>query len=571
MILAYVDLVAGYLYNNMDKDRPASESASHSSKANSFVVDKPNISDAQIPSNLRRGYEKSPEHDDHMRRSQNAVPNEIYQGSGTASDPFLVEFTKGDPTNPRNFSPARKWYFVFVVTMSVFAATLASSAYAGSANEIIAQFEVSQELFAAGISLYVLGFALGPALWAPLSELYGRYIWYITTHAAMVAFVAGATGANSIATLLVLRFLAGMFGASPLTNSGGFIADMFEPDERGVAMSLFSTAPFLGPLVGPIIGGFISMTIGWKWVQGAMAIFIGIVWLVGTFTLQETYGPVILQRKARKLSKEARQTYISILVKEKGTPSVLQVFSTALQRPWILLFREPIVLIASTYLAILYGTLYMLLDAFPIVYQELRGWNEGVGGLAFVGVAVGTVITNAYLVLDNRRYKAHGKDATPEDRLPPAIAGAFALPVFIFAFAWTISPSIHWSASILLSSGFAFGMVTVFMGILNYLVDAYTIYAASVLAATAMFRAFFGAAFPLFTTQMYRNLGIHWASSIPAFLTLACLPFPLLMYKYGAKVRLRCKYAKEAALLLAKMEKAQEEKAADSGSSEKAV
>ncbi|KAJ4287154.1 hypothetical protein N0V90_012552 [Kalmusia sp. IMI 367209] len=436
--------------------------------------------------------------------------------------------------------------------------TMTSAAYSGSAMEIIAEFDCSQEVYALGLSLYVLGFAVGPPLWAPLSELYGRTIWYMTTHGVMVAFVAGCAGANSITSLLVFRFFAGAFGASPLTNSGGFIADMFGPDERGVAMSIFSAAPFLGPLIGPLVGGFISITIGWRWVQGVMAIFIGIVWIVGVFTLSETYGPVILRWKAERMSKETGKRYISILVKNHKQVTATEVFGKALQRPWVLLFREPIVLIASTYLAILYGTLYMLMGAFPIIYEDLRGWNEGIGGLAFLGVSIGCCIGLGYIIMDNKRYKAHGKQATPETRLPPTIVGGFVLPISMFAFAWTSFPSIHWSASIILSSGFGFGMVLVFLSILNYLIDAYTIYAASVLAATAMYRAIFGAAFPLFTTQMYHNLGIHWASSIPAFLTLACIPFPVLMYQHGAKIRLKCKYSKEAALLLARMERVSE-------------
>ncbi|KAJ4361019.1 uncharacterized protein N0V89_001588 [Didymosphaeria variabile] len=505
------------------------------------------------------------------RRAHNVDPQNAYQGSGTDADPFLVEFRQNDPDNARNFSPAKKWYTVFVVTMSVFAVTMTSSAYSGSAVEVKAEFNCSQEVYALGLALFVLGFAVGPPLWAPLSELYGRTIWYKITHAVMVAFVAGCAGAKSIGSLLVFRFFAGAFGASPLSNSGGFIADMFGPHERGVAMSMFSAAPFLGPLLGPMVGGFISETIGWRWVQGVMAIYIGIVWIVGSFTLSETYGPVILQRKAKRLSKETGMKHISILVKDKGSAAVTNVFTKALRRPWVLLFREPIVLVGSTYLAILYGTLYMFMGAFPIIYQRLRGWDEGIGGLAFLGVAIGCLIALVYIFRDNTRYKAHGSKATPETRLPPAILGGVILPISMFAFAWTSFPSIHWSASIILSSGFGFGMVLIFISILNYLVDSYTIYASSVMAATAMFRAFFGAAFPLFTSQMYNKLGIHWASSIPAFLTLVCMPFPLLMYKYGETVRLKCKYSKEAALLLAKMERADEKRDGEDGSSEQEV
>lgn len=78
-------------------------------------------------------------------------------------------------------------------------------------------------------------------------------------------------------------------------------------------------------------------------------------------------------------------------------------------------------------------------------------------------------------------------------------------------------------------------------------------FAASVLAANAVLRSLFGAAFPLFTTQMYGNLGLHWAASIPAFLALACIPFPIVFWKYGHKIRARCKYAAEAARILEEM------------------
>lgn len=52
---------------------------------------------------------------------------------------------------------------------------------------------------------------------------------------------------------------------------------------------------------------------------------------------------------------------------------------------------------------------------------------------------------------------------------------------------------------------------------------------------------------------MYANLGIHWASSIPAFLALACLPFPFLFYKYGATIRKKCKYAAQSEAFMEKI------------------
>lgn len=126
------------------------------------------------------------------------------------------------------------------------------------------------------------------------------------------------------------------------------------------------------------------------------------------------------------------------------------------------------------------------------------------------------------------------------------MVSCLCLPIGLFWFAWTNSPSIHWIVSVIATAPFGFGMVLVFLSVFNYLIDAYVIYAASVLAANSVLRSLFGTAFPLFTTYMFENLGIHWASTIPAFLALACVPFPFLFYRYGSEIRKRCKYAAEA-------------------------
>lgn len=394
--------------------------------------------------------------------------------------------------------------------------------------------------------------------WAPLSELFGRQILFIVTYCALTAFNAGCAGAQNSWTLLVLRFFAGAFGSSPLTNAGGVIADMFHAKQRGIAMSLFAAAPFLGPILGPIIGGFLGMNAGWRWVMGFLGAFSGAVWIMGTVLIPETYAPVLLRRRAERLSRITGKIYRSKIDIDQGKMSLQEAFKLALSRPWILLFREPIVFLLSLYMAIVYGTLYMMFAAFPIVYQVDRGWNQGVGGLAFLGIMVGMLVAVAYTVWDNKRYigvqEKHDGFAPPEARLPPTLIASIAIPVGLFWFAWSNYPSIHWMASIAAGVPFGFGMVLVFLGIMNYLIDAYTIFAASVLAANSVLRSCFGAAFPLFTSYMYDSLGIHWASSIPAFLALVCVPFPFLFYKYGAAIRARCKFAAQSDAFMRKIQ-----------------
>lgn len=373
----------------------------------------------------------------------------------------------------------------------------------------------------------------------------------------MVAFIGGSAGSRNITTLLVLRFFAGTFGGSPLVNSGGTIADLFPPAQRGLAMTLYCVAPFLGPVLGPIIGGFISENVGWRWVQGLCCILIGVIGILGVIFVPETYGPVLLAQRAIRLSRQDGKDYISVLEKSQGRKKPSQVFQRALVRPWVFLFREPIVFVGSLYMAIIYGTIYIFMAAMPIVYNQGRGWSEGIGGLAFLGITIGILFGVTYAIYDNfTRYMKlfSTKKATAESRLPPAIVGAVALPVGMFAFAWTNYPQIHWSVSIILSTPFGFGCVLVILPVMNYLIDSYTIYAASVLAAAAIFRSIIGTVFPLFTNQMYHNIGIHWASSVPGFLTLACMPFPFVMYHYGYQVRMKCKYAAEAAEMLKRMQ-----------------
>ncbi|KAH9238778.1 hypothetical protein K456DRAFT_1827877 [Colletotrichum gloeosporioides 23] len=492
-----------------------------------------------------------------------AVIDRKYPGEGTLESPFVVDFLPEDPHNPQTLATSKKWAYTILQAIATFAVAFVSTAYSGGIAEVIRTFGVSTEIGILGVSLFVVGFAVGPLLWAPLSELYGRQYLFIGTYICLTAFNAGAAGAQNIETLIILRFFAGAFGSSPLTNAGGVIADMFSASERGLATAIFAAAPFLGPSVGPIVGGFLGAAEGFRWIEGLMAIFTGVLLFVVGLTVPETYAPVLLRRRAEKLEKMTGKHYVSKYEAHQPRKTVAQQFKVALSRPWILLFKEPIVLLTAIYMAIVYGTLYMLFAAFPIVFQRGRGWSPGVGGLAFLGVAVGMIAAVIYTGFDNRRYakaaKAAGGFAPPEARLPPSMVGGCLLPIGLFWFAWTNGPEIHWIVSIIASGFFAAGLVLVFLSLLNYLVDSYVVFAASVLAANSVMRSLFGAAFPLFTTQMYENLGIHWASSIPAFLSLACLPFPFLFYKYGHIIRAKCTFAAEAAAVLERMRNTHEE------------
>ncbi len=302
--------------------------------------------------------------------------------------------------------------------------------------------------------------------------------------------------------------------------------------------------------------------------HGLMAIWAGVLLIITTILVPETYPPVLLRKRAERLSKLSGKVYKSRTDIDRGVVTFGDAFGTALMRPWILLLCEPIVLLLSLYQAIVYGILYLLFGAFPIVYRLGRHWNEGVGGLPFIAVAIGVFSAVLYVVLyDNPKYMkrvvASGVGyTTPEARLPMAMIGGIVLPIGLFWFAWTNSPSVPWASSVVASIPFGFGMVLIFLSITNYLIDSYTIFAASVLAGSGILRSLIGAAFPLFTSQMFDRLGIHWASSIPAFLALACVPLPFIFYKYGAAIRKKSKFASMADAFMQKMRAQQAAQAA---------
>ena len=205
------------------------------------------------------------------------------------------------------------------------------------------------------------------------------------------------------------------------------------------------------PTLGPIVGGFLRETEGWRWVEGLMAIFTGPLWIIGSLIIPETYAPVLLKSRAAAMSKKTGKVYKSTIERDCGKQSLGQSFKIALSRPWVLWFREPIVLLLSIYMAIIYGTIYMMFAAFPIVYQQNRQWSEGIGGLAFLGVAFGMIGAVIYTFPDNSRYQrceaagiAKGEGgATPEARLPPSMIGSVCIPIGLFIFAWTNYCSIY--------------------------------------------------------------------------------------------------------------------------------
>ncbi|PWY65503.1 MFS general substrate transporter [Aspergillus eucalypticola CBS 122712] len=446
-----------------------------------------------------------------------------------ANEGFLQLDEKEDP---RQWPKTRKWVCTVIVAVMTGVIAFCSSIYTAGTSLITATYGCSRTVATLGVTTFLLGFASGPLIFAPLSEVYGRNYIFRLTLGLFVLFQIGCALAPNIASLIIFRFLAGFFGSPSVTNSGGSITDLWPQSERSVPLALFSAGSFLGPVFAPVAGGFISEYLSWRWNFWVVLIVSGVVYAACVLFLPETYAPKLLRDKA------CRQGVV------QDGPSLNSQLMTSLTRPWLMLFAEPILFLLSLYMAFIYGILYLDFTAYPIVYEQSRGWTSGISGLSFLGMGTGMAIATIASPYVN---KIHATYVTklgpePEARLPHIIVLSWLIPASLFWFGWTAMPPTHWIVGIISGAPFGFSLILLFLAITSYLTDCYGPYGASALAANAVFRSIFGAVFPLFGTYLYDGLGVPWGSSLLGFFALAFAPLPWVFYHFGPRIRMRSKY-----------------------------
>ncbi|KAK3344435.1 major facilitator superfamily domain-containing protein [Lasiosphaeria hispida] len=462
---------------------------------------------------------------------------------------YVVEFDgPDDPLHGQNWPIRRKLFTAAMLGYTTFCASFGSSIFSAAVNAVGIEFGVSSEVALLGVSFYVLGFATGPTLWAPLSELRGRRLPLVVGMFGFSVFSISIAVAKDLQTVLICRFFAGFFGACPLAVVAAVFSDMFDNRTRGVAITIFSMAVFCGPFLAPFIGGFIVESyLGWRWTSYILSFMGFLAFGLNLLFLEETYPPVILIAKASELRRRtlnwgihAKQEEIEVDFRELITKNFL--------RPMRLLFFEPIVTLLSIYMAFLYGLLYLFLTAYPFVFQGVHHFTPGIAGLTFFGVILGQVIAGITVLLQQpwyqRKLKANNGVPIPEWRLPSVIAGGIAFSGGLFWFGWSgYRADIHWIVPTLSGILTGFGLMSIFLQALNYLVDAYLMFAASAIAGNTFLRSLAGAGFPLFSKYMFEGMGIQWASTLLGCVALALIPIPVLFYIYGHRIRARSAYA----------------------------
>ncbi|KAL8680422.1 MAG: hypothetical protein Q9186_003382 [Xanthomendoza sp. 1 TL-2023] len=420
---------------------------------------------------------------------------------------YRVDWEPNDPKNPLNWKPIYKGWLTFQLGMLALTASLGSSIITPAQSAIAKYAHISPQVATLSLSLYVLGFAFGPLLWGPMSEVWGRKVSILPAMFGLAIVSIGTATSKTPAAIFITRFLGGIFGSAPTSNVSAALGDIYSPRTRGTAVSFYAICNMGGPTLGPVIGSlFTDSHLGWRWTEYFEAIWAFTIFIVGLLTLPELYSPVLLKRKAIHLRKvTGNQAYWH--PHENVKLDFKSIVTKEISRPLRMLFTEPMVTCMALYASFVYGLLYLTLVVFPIVFEEMRGWSLVISTLPFLGLFVGVLCALVINLINQPRYMRivdeKGGKPVPEARLPPMLVGGLLFVIGLFWFGWTAAPQYHWILPVIAA-------------------------------------IFIGAGFNL----IFR---VGPAMSILGAIACLALPVPLLFMKYGSRLRQRSKFTSIAA------------------------
>ncbi|TVY47732.1 Efflux pump [Lachnellula occidentalis] len=460
-----------------------------------------------------------------------------------AEDTHIVDWDgPDDPENPVNWPSLKRWTHIMLVSAANFLTGIASSMFAPGVPALMKEFNSTNSSLASFVvTIFVLGLAMGPIVFAPLSEIYGRlYIQHLGLVGFLVFTIACGVSSN-LNMLIGFRLMQGIFGSVPLTNAGGVIADMVRQEVRGFAMAMFTFGVLLGPVIGPVSGGFLSAAKGWRWVFWVLAMGTGVVTIFCFAVWRESYAPILLARKAARLRKSTGNMCLRSKY-DKGLSDGDQ-FKHSIGRAIKILIYSPVVLTLSLYLGLVYAYFYLLFTTLTRVFEDNYGFSSSIVGLSYLGVGLGFLIGQmgyARLgdeILRRMTKKSGSSEMKPEYRLPLCIVGGALVPIGLFWYGWSAEKRIHWIMPIIGTGIMGMGNCLIFVSIQSYSVDAFELYAASALAANTIVRSVMASVLPLAAPKLYEALGLGWGNSLLAFLALAMVPVPILLIRHGERIR----------------------------------
>ncbi|PWY99262.1 MFS general substrate transporter [Testicularia cyperi] len=422
----------------------------------------------------------------------------------------------------------------------MFSGSFASTAPNGAASFLVARFDLSDAEMIFVSTSFVGGCVAGPILWAPLSELYGRSKTFLISTLLFVAANVGSALSSSKNMLFSFRLITGIFASSAFSNGAAVVSDLFLPSDRGNPMIVLSLSPLLGPCFGPLVGSLVGTRYDWRCVFWVLA-GVGLVLELILIFVPETYPPLVAKRPSL-VEREAKRDM------GPWAPRLRKLLLINLGRPLNMMFREPIVICATTYLSFFFALMYVYFSSWPLIFGPpgIYKLSPVHTGLTFVPMAIGGVMGSLFCPYFNRRYRKKCREAqmpVPEARLLPTY---YVAPCVAFGFLWSgwmSRETVPFAVPMLAGIPIGAAMVLVFQGWIGYLGDCYRLYASSAIAATVIGRSLSGATLPLSTHMLHERLGgIANMYTLLACLVALAIPVPYYFAKYGERMRNRSAY-----------------------------
>ncbi|CZT17613.1 related to benomyl/methotrexate resistance protein [Ramularia collo-cygni] len=463
-------------------------------------------------------------------------------------DAFKVAWTENDPRNPMNWSSLYRAWLAFQLAMLSFVGSFGASIMSPAQGQIAVYLHLPRDTAVLAVSLYVLGFAFGSMLWAPLAEVHGRKLSIIPAMFVAAMFEIGTATSTTAAAVFATRFLAGVFASASISNTAAAIGDFYSARKRGIPMALMSICIVGGPCLAPLVGASIAANskMGWRWTAYMHAIMTLFLIGVSQLCLPETYHPVLLRREARRLRKvtgDSRHWH----PQEQEKIKLSNVVTKYIGRPGRMLFTEPMVACISVYASYVFGLLFFLVQSFVVVFHDIRGYSIIVSTLPFIGMLIGIFFA---LVINLANQGPYAKAVSnnkgrpvPEARLPPMLLGGVLFSTGMLFFGWTSGPQYHWILPTIAAGFLGAGFNVVFQQCLNFLADTYGPYTASAMSVSTVLRSVLGCTLPLAAGPMFTAIGVGPGCSLLGGLSCLALPVPLIFMKYGLKLRKMSKFA----------------------------
>ncbi|GLB45677.1 putative MFS general substrate transporter [Lyophyllum shimeji] len=448
--------------------------------------------------------------------------------------------------HPQNLSLVRKWIAVLVISSASLCVTCSSSVASFTEQGVADEFRIPHLVAVLSLSLFVEGLGLGPLLVGPLSEVYGRNIVYRVSYSLFFLCSFPVAFAPNASVYLIFRFASGFCGAAFLSVAGGSVSDLFSDSTVANPMAVYTISPFIGPVLGPLLSGFINQNLYWRWTFRIQTIWVFFQLIALYLLVPETYVPVLLRWKARRLRRSTGYAK-DVAPLDMEDRHLLHAIAVSCYKPFQLMMFDRMALLLNLWTALILGILYLTFQAFPVIFRDGHGFSMQTTGMTFLGIGIGmllAIFTQPFWNrLFNREAAKNGGQAPPETRLIMGQLGGILVPVGLFWLAFTTYPHVHWIAPIIASVPFGAGIYFVFTSTFTYLVTAYRPIAASAMAANSALRSLFAAVFPLFAGAMYARLGTVGATALLAGLTTLMAPLPFIFHRIGPRLRAKSRFA----------------------------